>query len=401
MNDRNAHTLPIGFRAFSARAGLYPNPKRLDLALFVSESPCSAAAVFTTNVVKAAPVLLSEAVIRSGRARLIVANSGCANACTGARGLKDAQAVARSAARNMGVSERDVLTASTGVIGKFLPVPKLKAALRKISAAAGKNSGSDGRSAARAIMTTDTHPKVAGVTFPLAGERVTIWGCAKGAGMIHPNMATMLSFVLTDAHIDPRVMKGMLRRAADQSFNALSVDGDTSTNDTVFFLANGESGVRVAERLHQAEFEEKLRKVTRSLAEQIAADGEGATSRIDIEILGAASDSDARKIARTIATSPLVKTAVFGRDANWGRILAAAGRSGARFDPGKVEVRFGSLCVAKSGGARPFSEAKARKILSGKIVPITVDLHQGRGRARYVTCDFSLDYVKINADYRT
>ncbi len=401
MKEKSPYLLPIGFRAFSARAGLYPSAGRLDTAIFISDVPCSAAAVFTTNVVKAAPVLLSSKVIRSGRARMIVANSGCANACTGARGMKDAKEISRFAAQAMGVPESETLNASTGVIGKFLPLPKLKTAIRKISTDARQFTDFDPVRAARAIMTTDTRPKVAGTTINLGGEQVTIWGCAKGAGMIHPNMATMLSFIFTDALIAPAAMRSMLKRAADHSFNQLSVDGDTSTNDTVFFLANGRSGAILKGRSDLAKFEQELTRVSRSLAEQIAADGEGATSRIDIDVKGVKNDADARKIAFTIATSPLVKTAVFGRDANWGRILAAAGRSGAQFDPNRAEVRFGKLCVCKFGGARPFSEAKARKILSAKIVPITVDLHQGKGQARYVTCDFSIDYVKINADYRT
>ncbi len=401
MKNCTSNSLPIGFRAYAARAGLYPDPKRLDLALFVSDKVCGAAAVFTSNVVKAAPVLESRQKIQSGRARAILANSGCANACTGARGLNDARTVARAAAREFRIPESEILVASTGVIGKYLPVGKMGAALKEMSRSVGKIAEPDGARAARAILTTDTVPKISSVTFPLAGERVTIWGCAKGAGMIHPNMATMLSFIFTDAQVDPRLMRSMLKRAADQSFNALSVDGDTSTNDTVFFLANGMSGVQVKERIHQHEFEEKLCKIARSLANQIAADGEGATSRVDITVQGARTDRDAKKIAATIATSPLVKTAVFGRDANWGRILAAAGRAGVPFNPDKVDVFFGSLCVAKSGGAHPFSETKAKKILSEKIVPITIDLRQGKGRAAYVTCDFSIDYIKINADYRT
>lgn len=394
--------MPSGFRAYAARAGLYAEPKRLDVAFFVSDAPCSAAGLFTTNVVRAAPVLLSEARVKSGRAQAIVANSGCANACTGPRGMKDARAFGERAAKAFGLDPESVLVASTGVIGKFLPVSKLGDALDSMSQQGGAGrEGSEILRAAKAIMTTDTVPKIAASQLSIGGRKVTIWGCAKGAGMIHPNMATMLSFIFTDADVEARVLKSMLKRAADQSYNALSVDGDTSTNDTVLLLANGLSGAKVRGAAQLKAFETELCKVTRSLAEQIAADGEGATSRVDVTVKGARNDADAKKIALTVATSPLVKTAVFGRDANWGRVLAAAGRSGAQFDPSKAEVLFDKLCVAKQGCARAFSEAKAKKILSQKIVPITVDLHQGAGKAQYVTCDFSLDYVKINADYRT
>lgn len=394
----NSRALPLGFRAFGLRAGINKNPSKPDLALFCSDAPCAAAAVFTTNRVQAAPVRVSREHVR-GKVRAIVANSGCANACTGTRGLSDARAMCRETARALGVSPREVLAASTGVIGAFLPMGKI---VPGIDALAGKlRGGSDPASAVHAIMTTDTVPKSAGARVRLGGKTVTLWGCVKGAGMIHPNMATMLSFILTDADLPSGLLRKMLRRAADGSFNSLSVDGDTSTNDCVFLLANGRTGASPANARELEKFQAALDGLCLSLALQMASDGEGATKRIEISVRGAKTAGDARKIARTVATSPLVKTAFFGNDANWGRILAAAGRSGADFDPERVEVSFGPLRVCRRGAAVPFSESRARKVLRAKVVPLAIELNQGRGEARYLTCDFSLDYVRINAEYRT
>ena len=402
-------SLPRGFHASGIRSGISKDASKPDLALFYSERAAAAAAVFTKNVVQAAPVLLSRSHVRRGRARAILANSGCANACTGRRGLADARletkalAAALSGEGRTPVRPEEVLVASTGLIGSFLPMKKVAAGIRSLGSAMGlggrTRSPAGVRAAVKAIMTTDRVPKTAGRTFLRGACRV--WGCAKGAGMIHPDMATMLAFIFTDARLPSGKLGRALRSAVRPSFNSLSVDGDTSTNDSVYLLANGMSGRSIASARDLAGFQAALSEVCASLARQIARDGEGATKFVEVSVRGARSDRDARRAAETIATSPLVKTALFGRDANWGRVMAAAGRSGARFDPDRAEVFFGPVRVAKNGRAAPFSESRARRVLGGRTVPVTVDFHGGAGRARYLTCDLSFDYVKINAEYRT
>ena len=354
--------------------------------------------MFTNNQVKAAPVVFSQSALRSGRAQAVLINSGCANACTGTRGLKDTRESAAAAASGLGAG--NVLVASTGVIGQFLPMAKLKAGLAQLcrTVAQGK---SNPLLAVRAMMTTDTVPKFEGRALRAGGETYRIWGCVKGAGMIHPDMATMISVVLTDAKLPAGFLRGALKRAADESFNCASVDGDTSTNDCIFLLANGASGASLSSAKDLKAFETGFTNLCESLARRMVQDGEGATKLVEITVSGARTPADAKKAAQTVATSPLVKTAMFGNDANWGRILAALGRSGAKLNPDKINVAFGNLAVARNGMALPFSEKRGLQILKGKTVPIHIDLGVGKAKAKVLTCDFSFDYVKINAEYRT
>lgn len=389
---------PKDFYAVGVRCGIYNKPTKLDLALFYSKRVCNSGVVFTTNRVQAAPIKISQKHLKSGKVQVIVANSGCANAGTGMQGLKDAENICEMVAKQFSLHKENVLIASTGVIGSYLPISKMEKGIQEAASLINSLKNSP-LSAAQAIMTTDTVPKIAGSQFNLDGKKVTLWGCAKGAGMIHPNMATMLGFILTDAEISSKDINPMLKRVADKSFNSISVDGDTSTNDSLFLLANGAS-VKVNSK-NLGLFESELEKVCRSLALQLVSDGEGATKVMEIRVEGSRSDKDAKKIAETVATSPLVKTALFGRDANWGRILAAVGRSGIKVDPDKINISFDGLCVARQGQGVSFSEKKALKILDKKFVPLTITLGLGKGNWSYFTCDFSFDYVKINADYRS
>lgn len=392
-------TAPEGFLAATVRCGLKKTGE--DLAIIYSPQPAVAAAVFTQNLVQAAPVLLSRDHLKNRTHRAIVVNAGCANACTGAAGMKDAQQTARLLAELLGCDEREVLVASTGVIGMRLNMDKLTAGLRT---AAPQLSRAAGWHVAEAIMTTDTRPKRASRTFRLSGKRVTIAGVAKGAGMIHPNMATMLSFVTTDAAISKSALQTALKRAVAASFNRLSIDGDTSTNDMLAVLANGAAGnariVRADGADYQA-FAKALTEVCRELAIAIARDGEGARKLVTVRVRNAPTERDARRIAETVSTSPLVKTAIAGADANWGRILAAAGRSGAGFDVARVEIRIGNLPVCRRGGGLKFDEARAREILLRDEVTITIDLHQGEADITAWTCDLTEGYIRINADYRS
>jgi glutamate N-acetyltransferase/amino-acid N-acetyltransferase len=310
------------------------------------------------------------------------------------------------AAKLLGIKRELVLAASTGVIGQFLPMKKIRKGIEKaVSVLLPRPyetpSDLSPLSAVWAIMTTDRVPKVAQKTIRMNGESYSIWGCSKGSGMIHPRMATMLSFLLTDAALPHGWMRGILKRAVETTFNRLSVDGDTSTNDCAFLLANGMSGCALSKRSEIDIFQEGLLQICGSLSRQMARDGEGATKVLEVSVKGARTSGDAKKVAGTVATSPLVKTAIFGEDANWGRIIAAAGRAGAGMDPGKIEIFFDHLPVARNGCALHYSQKEAKKIMKGNLVRVTIDLHQGRGESRYLTCDFSLDYVKINADYRT
>ena len=391
---------PKGFFAGTAASGLKKN-KREDLAVIFSERPAVAAAVFTQNLVAAAPVQVSREALRSRTHRAIVVNSGCANACTGEPGLADARRTAEIVAEYFNCDDREVLVASTGVIGVRLDMSKVEAGIRQATAALSRENGAR---VAEAIMTTDTRPKRAAKTLRIGGARVTIAGVAKGAGMIHPNMATLLSFVTTDAAIAKPALQAALRRAVNRSFNRVSIDGDTSTNDTLVALANGAAGNPPIAKAAGAEFEafaDALTEVCIDLAKQVARDGEGATKLVTIRVRRAPTMRDAERIAETIATSPLVKTAIAGADANWGRILAAAGRSGARFDPASVEIRIGNLLVARRGGGVPFDEARALEILKRDEVSILVDLHQGEAEVTEWTCDLTEGYIRINADYRS
>ena len=390
-------TAARGFLAAGVHCGI--RRRRPDLALLVSERDASAAAVFTTNRVKAAPILVTRDALAAsgGRARAVVVNSGNANACTGEPGLAAARRTTAEAARLLGVDPALVLVASTGVIGQRLEVEKLVAAL---PAAVASLAPSGGRCAAEAILTTDTRMKesVRAVTAPKG--RYTIGGMAKGSGMIHPNLATTLAFVTTDAAVSPPCLRRALARAADRSFNRITVDGDTSTNDMVAVLANGASGVSIGPR-DLAGFECGLTEVLVDLAKEVARDGEGASKLVTVEVTNARTEAAALGIARTIAGSPLVKTAVHGADANWGRILAAAGRAGVPFDPSRVSISLSEVRVLAPGYISCFSEEAARRALERDEVTITGDLDQGRARAVVWTCDLTAEYVAINASYRT
>lgn len=398
MKDICAITYPKGFQAAGVRAGIKEAGN--DVALIYSETPAVAAGVFTTNVFKAAPVVISRSRLPRTTARAIVANSGNANACTGEQGMRDARAMTSEVARLLGVGEDDVLVASTGIIGHAMPMDKIEAG---IAEAVGALSVDGGTNAVRAIMTTDIREKTAAVEVSIGGSKVRIGGIAKGAGMICPNVATMLSFITTDAAITPEMLQLAISKSAEISYNCLTIDGDTSTNDTVIVMANGMAGnpTIASEGQESAAFRAALDVVTVSLAKQVAADGEGATKMLEIAVRGTESYEDARRIAKTIADSPLVKTAMFGCDPNWGRILAAAGRAGVDFDPKAVELRLGSILLLHGGEPVDFSEKAAHDLLCKPEVKVYLTVGEGPGAAAVWTCDFSYDYVKINAEYHT
>ncbi len=391
-------TVPQGFRAAGVKARIRYDKK--DLALIVSDVPAAAAGVFTTNAVKAAPVVLSAQHLADGRARAVVVNSGCANACTGEEGMAMAVEMAREAAGHLSISPEDVIVASTGVIGEKLPMDRIKDG---ITEAFRELSSRGGHDAALAIMTTDTVPKEALVQFEVNGTTVSVGGIAKGSGMIMPNMATMLAFVTTDAAITSELLQKALRYVTARTFNMVTVDGDTSTNDSLVVMANGLAGHGTIEREDENfyAFRNALEKVCTALARMIARDGEGATKLIEVEVRNAPTFADARKVAMAVANSNLVKTAVFGEDANWGRIICAAGYSGADINPGKIDIFIGDEKMAENGAGLNFSEERAKEVLGREEVRITVDLHHGTEKATAWTCDFSFDYVKINASYRS
>ncbi|MFZ0639531.1 MAG: bifunctional glutamate N-acetyltransferase/amino-acid acetyltransferase ArgJ [Candidatus Acidiferrales bacterium] len=394
--------MPRGFAFSAVSCGL--KKSGLDLGLIVSETPASAACVFTTNLVKAAPILVSQRHLRHSAAKMraIIVNSGNANCVTGAAGLAASRRTTAALARAIGCRTEQTLVCSTGVIGLPLRVKRILRAIPKLRAEGSATPGAFGQFT-RAIMTTDTRPKWAAANCMVDGKRVRLLGCAKGAGMIHPRMATMLSFIVTDAAVPASVLRRALRDAVAKTFNAITVDGDTSTNDTLAVLANGASGAPAirAGSLDYGKFHAALKSVCQSLALQIVADGEGAHRVVEIEVRGADSDRAADAIARTIANSPLVKTALAGGDPNWGRILAAAGRAGVRFDPDRAEIRMAGILMCRAGHPCPFNEKAAHRKLLAKEVPIVVDLHAGKGSARIWTCDFTGDYVRINASYRS
>jgi glutamate N-acetyltransferase / amino-acid N-acetyltransferase len=395
--------LPRGFSFAATACGL--KKSGLDLALLTTDVPAAAAAMFTQNRVQAAPVLASQVHLRKSHHKMrgIIVNSGNANCCTGSEGMAAAATTAVKVAWELGrLHPSQILVCSTGVIGVPLRVERILRAVPRLV----RTRRADARAFAlftRAIMTTDTRPKWAAAKCRIGGKQVRILGCCKGAGMIHPNMATMLAFLATDAAISPALLTRGLRHAVASTFNAITVDGDTSTNDTVAILANGCSGARkiTAEGPATAQFTAALEKVCRQLALAIVADGEGAQRVIEIEVRGARSPRAADQIARTIANSPLVKTALAGADPNWGRILAAAGRAGVPFDFERVDIRLAGIPVCRRGREHPFNERVAHKKMLAKFVPIVVDLHSGRSSARIWTCDFTGDYVSINASYRT
>lgn len=404
MNPRiPASALPKGFSFAATACGL--KKSGLDLGILSSEVPAAAACVFTTNRVQAAPVFVSRAHLRRSRSRIrgIIVNSGNANCATGDEGMSAAATTALKTAWELGrYDPRQILVCSTGVIGVPLPWRKITTAIPQLVRERSASAESFSQFT-RAIMTTDTRPKWSAAHCMVGEHRVRLLGCAKGAGMIHPQMATMLSFIVTDAAASPSVLRRALRDTVSKTFNAITVDGDTSTNDTLALLANGASGARnlVVGSAGYRKFVAALESVCRSLALQIVTDGEGAQRVVDIEVRGASSDHAADRIARTVANSPLVKTALAGGDPNWGRILAAAGRAGVRLGPERVEIRMAGITVCRGGRAHPFNEKTAHRKLLGRHVPIIVDLHGGKGSARILTCDFTADYVRINANYRS
>ena len=393
---------PRGFRAASVASGIKKATGALDLALIFSEVPqTTAAGVFTTNLAAAAPVVLSRRSLQEsrGQARAVVINSGNANACTGAEGLSVAEQTAVAAATLLDVAPEQTLVASTGVIGVPLE-PRL--ILNQLPTLKENLSVENASSLARAIMTTDTTPKSYVLRSRIDGEAVHLAGVAKGSGMIHPRLATLLSFITTDARVGPRMLHYLLRAAVEVSFNRVSVDGDTSTNDSVIAMANGASGVAVRPgNQSRAWFLAGLTHLCQALARMIARDGEGAKKLVTVEVRGAKSDADAERVARAVANSPLVKTAVAGSDPNWGRVVCAAGYSGARFNPEKVDILVNDLFLCRKGVDARFDEATARRELDLKELTLRLDLHAGRGSSRFWTCDLTRDYITINASYRT
>lgn len=395
--------LPRGFRFAATACGL-KKTGALDLGLLVSDGVASAAALFTSNLVKAAPVLLCREHLRKskGQMRALVVNSGNANCSVGPSGAAASRATATRAAVELRCLPEEVFVCSTGVIGVPLPVERILKGLPRVTRA-GRDSTRSFCEFAHAILTTDTRPKWASTSCRIGGKTVRLAGCAKGAGMIHPRMATMLAYIVTDAAISPGLLQRTLVAVNAQTFNSITVDGDSSTNDTVIVFANGASEAKriTAGTSAHAAFREALEKLCKSLALQIVADGEGAQRIIEIEVCGARSEAAARRVAETIATSPLVKTAFAGGDPNWGRILAAAGRSGVKFNPDEASIEMARMPVYRRGRALPFNEAAAHRRLMAENIPIRVDLRAGRAAARIWTCDLTAEYVRINASYRT
>ena len=391
-----------GFRAAGVAAEI-KYKGRNDVALIVADEPCAAAAVFTTNKVAAAPVLYDREIVKGGRVQAILANSGCANACTGEDGLKDAKLSALVTAGELGIDPKHVLVASTGVIGRRLPMDRLLAGMKAAKAALGRTAA-HGLAAEKAVMTTDTRPKQACATVTIGGKKVTVGGMSKGSGMIEPNMATMLGFITTDAAISPAMLRRALGLAINRSFNRVVVDGDESTNDSVFLLASGKAGNRTIERSDEdfRLFLEALETVCISLAKQMATDGEGATKFVTVTVKGAKTEKDAARAARAVAKSPLSKTSWFGRDPNWGRVLAAVGYSGADVVDMKAEVFYDGVWAFRRGAIADERQlGLLAKVLKKDAFEVVVDLHLGKHESSIYTCDFSLDYVHINADYTT
>lgn len=399
-------TAAKGFEAAGVEAGVkYQNRK--DMALIYSLSPCKVAGTFTTNVVKAAPVLWDQKIVEnSAFAQAVVVNSGIANACTGIQGMDACRAEAEHAGKLLGIPADSVLIGSTGVIGMHMPVDRLTAGIDKLVAAKG-SSLEDGLLAAQAIMTTDTVHKQLAVEFTVGGKTATMGAMCKGSGMIHPNMCTMLAYVTTDVAISKELLTKAVKAAVVDSFNMISVDGDTSTNDTLLVLANGEAGNEeiVTENEDYQAFSQALQFVTTELAKKMAGDGEGATALFEAKVIHAKSKTDARTLAKSVVCSSLSKAAIFGHDCNFGRILCALGYSGAIFDPDKVELFFEGngmrIQVFGNGAPCDYSEEEATKLLSAKEVTVVADMHEGTEEATAWGCDLSYDYVKINADYRS
>ncbi|MYF98430.1 bifunctional glutamate N-acetyltransferase/amino-acid acetyltransferase ArgJ [Candidatus Poribacteria bacterium] len=385
-------------------AGIHVGIKKAeakDLALIVTDEPATAAGVFTKNSVTAAPVIVCRKHLSNPTAQAIVINSGNANACTGERGMINAHLMATGTAEKLNIAEEDVLVSSTGVIGQQLPMEKIEKGIQLATEALSTNGGAD---AAEAIMTTDTHPKSAAVEIDIGGKTVKIGGIAKGSGMIAPNMATMLSYLTTDICISSETLQSALTRVVDNTYNLLTVDTDRSTNDTVIILATGGTQNAKITNSSGADYEsfcEGLQFVCTELVKMLARDGEGATKLVEVVVKRAKDRIDAEKAARAVAESPLVKTAVFANDANWGRIMMAIGKSGADFDPYHVDVLLGDYLLVKNGMDSGYDEDKATQLFDNDPVRITIDLHAGDAEVTMWTCDYSYDYIRINADYRT
>jgi glutamate N-acetyltransferase/amino-acid N-acetyltransferase len=396
-------TAAKGFRAAGIHAGIRKNKSKLDLAMIAADTPCPAAAVYTCNAVKADPLLVTREHLHNGTAQAVIVNSGNANACA-PDGRANSLLTCREAARVLGISESDVLAASTGVIGQRLPVETIIQAIPELTASL---SYSGSALAAKAIMTTDTIEKETAVSVDIGGKTVTVGGIAKGSGMIAPNMGTMLAFITTDCAAAQPVLQKALTAAADKTFNRVVVDGDTSTNDMAVIMASGCAGNRkiIDENGDYRVFADALYTVCRTLAVMIAADGEGATKQITVCVKNAGDEKQAVRLAKSVITSPLVKTAMFGRDANWGRVICALGYSGVSFDPDKTDIAFASgdksIAVCRNGVGLEFNEREALDILSQSVITINVNMNSGHAEAEAFGCDLTYDYVKINGDYRT
>ena len=396
--DTKSFSVP-GFKAWGIHSGIKKNEKK-DLAIIYSDREAAVAGVFTKNRVKAACVLLNTSKVKSGKGRAIIANSGCANACTGKRGFADARATAEIAAGELGVRPDAVYVASTGVIGEFLPMPKIATG---IATAVGLLSTTGWEQAAEAIMTTDIYPKLSIVQEEIGGKTVTIAGVAKGSGMIHPNLATMLCFIVTDANISSPILKKALLTSTERSFNNITVDGDTSTNDMILCMANGAAGNRrpAAGSKDLRKFQACLDTVTLSLAKRVVRDGEGATKFVELVVRGAKSPVEAKRAAMAIAKSSLVKAALFGEDANWGRIMAALGNAGVEMDEARTDIYIGKAKLVERGlGQGKAADRDAALALKQREIQIIIDLHKGKASSTIWTCDLSYEYVKINASYR-
>lgn len=400
-------TAPKGFLAAGLRAGIKQGKTNKDMAMIVSEQPAVAAGTFTRNIVKAAPVLWGKKVVEEQETvRAVVINTGIANACTGKQGYENVLTEAEEVSRALKISKEEVLVGSTGVIGQQLPMDVIKEGIQMLvpQLKADRDSSKD---ASWAILTTDTKPKEAAVEVEIDGKIVTIAGMCKGSGMIHPNMGTMLGFITTDADIEKNLLQEMQKEIIEDTFNMISVDGDTSTNDTVFVLANAMAGNEKITKKDQAydAFRQGLAYVNEALAKQIAADGEGCTKLFEVHVAGADTKEHAKTLSKSVVTSSLTKAAIYGKDANWGRILCALGYCGVNFDPEKVDIRLksnaGVIDIVKDGIATDYSEDEATKILSEDEITADIDVHNGESEATAWGCDLTHDYVSINADYRS
>ncbi len=396
-------TAPKGFTAAGVHCGIRKNKSKRDLALIYCEKKCTAAAVYTTNLVKSSPITVTKKNLENGYAQAVICNSGNANTCN-ADGMEKAEMMCRLTAQELGISPEDIIVGSTGVIGQVLPIEPIRDSMKQIVSELSVDGGAN---AAEAIMTTDTVPKEAAVETVIGGKTVRIGGISKGSGMIHPNMATMLCFVTTDAAISSQMLQKAVKSAADKTFNMISIDGDTSTNDTLAVMASGmaENPEITEENEDYHAFLEALTAVCRALSRMMAKDGEGATKLLICKVSGAKSEKDAVGVAKSVICSSLLKAAMFGADANWGRVLCAIGYSGCRVDVQKVDVSFassaGSIDVCKNGAGIDFSEEVAKKVLTEDEIDIIIELNDGEGQAEAYGCDLTYEYVKINGDYRT